>query len=109
MLTCDWLVGKLSVDRDLAKDLEPINTFRLFKAISVRKNTLDMYAELSPRIPNAVRRNFAGVTLNINFTKFINFIHRRILFFKLFIISPSFSVLPAFVYKILKEPHLRRS
>lgn len=55
-------MGKLSVDRDLANDLEPINTFRLFNAISVRKNTLDMYAELNPRIPNAVRKNLAGVT-----------------------------------------------
>lgn len=62
MLTWDWLVGKLSVERDLARDREPVRTFLLLRAISVRRNTLDMYAELSPRIPKAVRRNFAGVT-----------------------------------------------
>lgn len=62
MLTWDWLVGKLSVERDLARDREPVRTFLLLRAISVRRNTLDMYAELSPRIRKAVRRNFAGVT-----------------------------------------------
>jgi len=61
MLTWDWLVGRLSVERDLAKDRDP-KTLLLLRAISVRKNTRDMYAELSPRIPKAVRRNLAGVT-----------------------------------------------
>lgn len=56
------------MDRDLANDLDPDITLLLFRAISVRKNTLDMYAELSPRIPNAVRKNLAGVTC-----KFINY------------------------------------
>lgn len=55
------------MDRDLANDLDPVKTLLLFKAISVRKNTLDMYAELSPRIPNAVRKNLADVTYK--FTK----------------------------------------
>lgn len=55
------------MDRDLANDLDPVKTLLLFRAISVRKNTLDMYAELSPRIPNAVRKNLADVTYK--FTK----------------------------------------
>lgn len=50
------------MERDLARDREPVRTFLLLRAISVRRNTLDMYAELSPRIRKAVRRNFAGVT-----------------------------------------------
>lgn len=65
MLTWDWLVGRLSVERDLARDREPVRTFLLLRAISVRRNTLDMYAELSPRIRKAVRRNFAGVTCEL--------------------------------------------
>ena len=73
MLTWDWLVGRLSVDRDLANDLDPVRTLLLFRAISVRKNTLDMYAELSPRIPNAVRKNLAGVTCKFIFN--IIYIH----------------------------------
>jgi len=55
-------VGRLSVERDLAKDRDPVRTLLLLRAISVRRNTRDMYAELSPRIPKAVRRNLAGVT-----------------------------------------------
>lgn len=66
MLTWDWLVGRLSVERDLARDREPVRTFLLLSAISVRRNTLDMYAELSPRIPKAVRRNLAGVTWKVS-------------------------------------------
>lgn len=62
MLTWDWLVGRLSVERDLAKDRDPVRTLLLLRAISVRRNTRDIYAELSPRIPKAVRRNLAGVT-----------------------------------------------
>lgn len=61
------------MDRDLANDLDPVKTLLLFRAISVRKNTLDMYAELSPRIPNAVRKNLADVTYK--FTKHTILIH----------------------------------
>lgn len=65
MLTWDWLVGRLSVERDLAKDRDPVRTLLLLRAISVRRNTRDMYAELSPRTPKAVRRNLAGVTCKL--------------------------------------------
>jgi len=63
ILTCDWLVGRLSVERDLTSCLELLSSVRLFSNIFVLMKTLEIYAELSPLIRNPVRRTFADVTL----------------------------------------------
>ena len=63
ILTCDWLVGRLSVERDLTSCRELLSSVRLFSNIFVLMKTLEIYAELNPLIPNAVRRTFADVTL----------------------------------------------
>lgn len=46
MLTCDWLVGKLSLERDRTNCLDPLSIERLFSSISVLINTLEIYVEL---------------------------------------------------------------
>lgn len=46
MLTCDWLVGRLSVDRDRTSWRDPLRTERDLSTISVLMNTRDMYWEL---------------------------------------------------------------
>lgn len=46
MLTCDWLVGRLSLERDRTSCLDPLSTDRLLSIISVLINTLDIYVEL---------------------------------------------------------------
>jgi hypothetical protein len=63
ILTCDWLVGRLSVERDLTSCRELLSSVRLFSNIFVLMNTLEIYAELSALMRNAVRRTFADVTL----------------------------------------------
>jgi hypothetical protein len=63
ILTCDWQVGRLSVERDLTSCRELFSSVRLFSNIFVLMKTLEIYAELSLLIPNAVRRTFADVTL----------------------------------------------
>jgi hypothetical protein len=63
ILTCDWQVGRLSVERDLTSCRELFSSVRLFSSIFVLMKTLEIYAELSPLIPNDVRRIFADVTL----------------------------------------------
>jgi len=63
ILTCDWLVGRLSVERDLTSCRELLSSVRLFSSIFVLMKTLEIYAELSLLIPNAVRKTFADVTL----------------------------------------------
>jgi len=63
ILTCDWLVGRLSVEQDLISRRELFSSVWLFSNIFVLMKTLEIYAELSPLIPNAVRRTFAGGTL----------------------------------------------
>jgi hypothetical protein len=63
IFTCDWQVGRLSVERDLTSCRELQISVRLFSSIFVLMKTLEMYAELSPLIPNATRRIFADVTL----------------------------------------------
>lgn len=75
------------MDRDLTNDLDPVKTLLLFRDISVRKNTLDMYAELSPRIPNAVRKNLADVTCKFMKCE-INLFTIDILLLLLIIITP---------------------
>jgi hypothetical protein len=62
ILTCDWLVGRLSLERDLTSCREQLNSVRLFSNIFVLTKTLAIYAELSALIPNAVRRSFVDVT-----------------------------------------------
>ena len=69
ILTCDWQVGRLSVERDLTSCRELLSSVRLFSNIFVLMKTLEIYAELSPLIRNAVRRTFADVTLK-EFTLF---------------------------------------
>ena len=63
MFTCDWLVGRLSVERDLTSCRELLSSVRLFSTIFVLMKTLEIYAELSLLIPNAVRKTFTDVTL----------------------------------------------
>jgi hypothetical protein len=63
ILTCDWQVGRLSVERDLTSCRELVSSVRLFSNIFVLMNTLEIYDELNPLIPNAARRTFADVTL----------------------------------------------
>lgn len=46
MLTCDWLVGRLSLDRERTSCLEPLHTDLLFNSISVFMNTRVIYEEL---------------------------------------------------------------
>jgi len=62
ILTCDWLVGRLSVERDLTSCRELLSSVRLFSTIFVLMKTLEIDAELSLLIPNAVRKTFADVT-----------------------------------------------
>lgn len=62
ILTCDWLVGRLSVERDLTSCRELLSSVRLFSNIFVLMKTLEIYAELSARIPNAVRSTLVDVT-----------------------------------------------
>lgn len=84
MFTCDWLVGRLSLERDLTNCLDPLSTDRLFSTISVLIKTLEIYVELWGRrgqkmnviyflfwvnqfylkalILNAVRSSFVGDT-----------------------------------------------
>lgn len=49
-LIWDWLVGKLSLERDLTICFGPLSTDLLFSNISVFKKTLDMYVELKTNI-----------------------------------------------------------
>jgi len=56
----DWLVGKFSLEQERFNLLEPDKTALLFNIISVFTKTLWMYAELKPRILNAVLSTFCG-------------------------------------------------
>jgi hypothetical protein len=62
MLFWLWLLGRFSLDLDLTSWRDPFITFLLFNTISVLMNTLEMYAELRPRMPKAAFSIFCGAT-----------------------------------------------
>lgn len=66
MLTCDWLVGKLSDERERTSLRPDITCFDL-SVISVFMNTLDMYWELEDEVE----------TRHVNWTKVMEraFVH----------------------------------
>lgn len=67
MFTCDWLVGKLSLERDLTNCLDPLSTDLLFSTISVLIKTLDIYVELK-----IIQKKGKTELINLNIINKIN-------------------------------------
>lgn len=59
MFSCDWLVGKLSLERDLVNSFGPLRTDLLFSNISVLMKTFDIYEELKQQLNQALEQAVA--------------------------------------------------